>query len=1643
VSGDHPAWESAPARFLRLARAFPDRLALHDERERLSYGALAERALETAAAVAATPAQRIALLCDHQNAAIVAWLAVLLAGKTAVPLDPTHPSDRLAWMLADARAGALLASPEREALARSLAGDTCPLLPWHGVTPANLPPVDPDAVAYLLYTSGSTGRPKGVIQSHRGLLQHMRAYGESLDLGPDDRLTLLPTYSVDAGLMDIFGALLHGASLHLWDLRRRGAEGLPAWILAREITVLHATPTVFRHLLAEATEPLRFPTVRRVVLGGEPARPGDLLAFRRHFCAPARLINGYGPTEHTVALQASFDTESETDEDPLPLGEPVPGVEVLLLDEEGNRCDDEGEMALRSAAVALGYWDRPELDQRAFLPDPDGGARRIYRSGDRARRRTDRGFSFVGRRDHQIKIQGNRIELGEIESTLRAHPAVDDAVVLVETGPLGDPLLVAHALSPGAAVGSPALLAWLRGQLPAPMVPAQLWIHASWPRTSSGKVDRQALRVATTLSPPAPPTRPLTPTEAWLSGLFAELLGDPSPGPESSFFALGGHSLTAARLLSRLRGRFPQALSPALIFDHPTLAALAAALDALPSLAEGSPFALSPSAPAISPLPPAERAGLHPLSFAQERLWFFERLRPGCPVYHLPLALRLTGHLDRQALSRALAELVNRHEALRTQIIVVDDTPLQRIAPPWTPSLDLVSLRHLPAPARLAHALSLAAERAREPFDLGRGALLRAALFDLGEGDTLLLLVVHHLAADGWAARLLLDELSALYSAACQGLPAPLPPPILQPIDVACSQRAALTPAREAYLLAAWRERLDGAPPLDLPCDHPRPPLPSLRGRIHRFDIPAPLAAGLRALAERAGVTLFMTFLGAFALLLSRHTQREDLVIATAGAGRARPELEGLVGTLVNTLLLRVDLGPSTDVRSLLAQARAVSLGAQALEELPFERLVAAQNPERSPGREPLFQAMLLVDQRPPPLPFSPDLAASRLDLHLGTSLCDLGLTVLDEGALHASFEYAEELFDDATITRLGQQLCTLLDAMVTSPEQAIHALPLLSREERRALLAESWGPRRAVDLDAPLAALIEAQAARTPEATAVVFEGEELSYGTLLTAAQAIAARLRARGVGRGSLVPLPSVRSLDLVPTWLGALLTGAAFVPLDPRWPKARLEAAHRQAALPLDLGPLGPEDPLYGFFTSGSTGVPRLALIPRRGIHNRFAWMDEAFGPTPPVTLATTAPTFDSAVWQLLWPLTRGGRVVIPPDAPLLSARELLSLVERHRVTILDFVPSVLDALLDTLLAPGNAARLASVEHIILGGEAIRPASCLRLQRALPRVQSTNLYGPTEASIGCIAHRLSAEEGQEIPIGKPISNVTALLLDRRGRLVPPGAAGEVTLGGACVGLGYHGDPAATERAFFDNPFPELDTARLYRTGDRARRRADGSLLFLGRLDEQIKLRGIRIEPGEIERAIEQHPSIREAAVEKRALPGGEALLVAHLAPGPLPGDLDTFLRARLPAPLVPQRFLSHPALPRSAAGKLDRGALSAFPLAPEAHASGEAPRGEIEQLVAAAWAELLGIDAPPRDAGFFQLGGHSLQLVMLAGRLERALGREIPLIELFRHPSIRAFAAWLGGDEETRADTAPTRSQRSEALQRLRGRRGRPG
>jgi amino acid adenylation domain-containing protein/non-ribosomal peptide synthase protein (TIGR01720 family) len=1645
---DAPTWAdgSLAERFRRVAGVHAKDLAVATADHRWSYGTLDRLSDRAALALVrqAGDSPRVALLFPQGAPRIAAVLAVLKAGKTCVPLDPSDPPARLAAVLRDAEAGAILAAETALDLARGLAAGkavlTLDLADGGAVPAAELPTVPPETPAYILYTSGSTGEPKGVVQSHRNVLGHIRTYADALGITPADRLTLLSSYTFDAAVMDLFGALLFGASLFPFDVRREGTAAIARWMRGERITVYHSTPTLYRRFLDELEDEV-FPDVRRVVLGGERCLRRDLERSRARFPPESVFVNGLGPTESTLALQFFAPAGTVVDRETVPVGRPVAGTAVLLRNAAGEQAAvyGSGEIEIRGPWLALGYWRRPELTAAAFADGPEGG--RIYRTGDLGRWLPDGGIEFAGRSDSQVKVRGHRVELGEVEAALNALPGVREAVVLArEDRRTGEPRLAAYLLAPAGEAADPRWLRQALGErLPEPMIPADFVAVEAWPLTSTGKIDRQALPEPPAVRP-APrgvDGEPGTPLEELLCGLWAEVLGLERVGVDDDFFALGGHSLLATQLLSRIRQVGAVEMPLRAVFEAPTAAAMAGRLER--AWRAGAAAAEPP--PPIVPVP---RGGTLPLSFGQQRFWFLERLQPGTAAYNLPAGILLAGSLEIPALAAALAEVARRHEVLRTTFRAGDGDPVQAIAPAGPVPLPVRDLSALPPELRRAEAGRLAGEEARRAFDLERGPLFRAELLRLDAGEHALLVSFHHAVTDGWSQGIFRRELAVLYGAFARRLPSPLAELPIQYADFASWQRGWLAGEILDAQLAYWRWRLLGAPPrLELPLDRPRPAFSTSRGGGRPLDLPAPLSTQVRDLGRRTGTTPFMILLAAFQAVLARHAGMEDLCVGTPVAGRTRVELEGLIGLFVNTLVMRGELAGDPAFGELLRRTRDSALQAHAHQDLPFERLVEELKPERSLDASPLFQVMLAFQnvRRDPP-PSLPGLQLGLLPAATGTVKFDLSLTLSEvEGCFAGTAEYAAELFDAATIDRLLGHLTTLLAAAVASPGLRLSELPLLGPGERHQLLVE-WSDTAAADRreERALHELVLAQAARTPEAVAVIAGGERLTYRDLDARSARLAARLAGAGIGGGAFVPVLLEGGADLVVAFLGILRAGAAFVPLDPAWPAERRNGVLEEIGdlargvvvdrelLRTDGDPeaapattVPPESPVYAIYTSGSTGRPKGVVVPHRGIVNRFLWMDRFLGGAAARSvLQTTRLVYDSVIWQLFWPLTHGGATVLTDPDRGADPDYLRGLIEEHGITLVDFVPSVFSLLVERL-GEETAARLGSLQAVIVGGEEMTPAAARRFRGFFPSVSLVNLYGPTEASIGCIYHRVAADGGAagRVPIGRPISNVHPVVLDRWGSPAPVGVPGELCLSGRCLGLGYLRDGERTAGSFVPNPLPEISCDRLYRTGDLARLLPNGEIDFLGRIDRQVKIRGVRIELGEIEAALRRHPGVAAAAV--LVWPeGGEArdrLLAAcfvGVAGGAPSGDeLREHLRERLPATMVPALFVALEALPLTPGGKVDRRALVGIVAGRRPAAGGPRvpPRDELELRLVRIWEDLLQDRHPGVTDDFFALGGHSMIAVRLLARVRAELGQDLPLSVLFQHSTVEGLAAVL--------------------------------
>ncbi|HYO16637.1 MAG TPA: non-ribosomal peptide synthase/polyketide synthase [Thermoanaerobaculia bacterium] len=1620
-----------------IARRRPEAVALSWTGGSLTYGELDEAANRLARHLARLGVgieSRVGVCLERSPKMIVALLAILKTGGAYLPLDPGHPAERLSFIREDAGLTAVLASePEVDA---GLAGESAAPLAVR---------VDPDNLAYAIYTSGSTGTPKGTELTHRGLLNLVAWHLAAFDVGEGDRCTQVASPAFDASVWEIWTALAAGATLCLPPEEvRLEAPALLAWLAAERVTVSFLPTPLAEAFLAHLEEgPEPEGLALRVLLTG-----GDRLRRAPRAGLPFRLVNNYGPTESTVVATSGT---VEGGEGVPSIGRPIHNTRVLVLDRDFAPVPVgvPGELLVGGLGLARGYLARPALTSERFVPDPfSGPGARLYRTGDLVRWSPSGTIEFLGRIDFQVKVRGLRIEMGEIEAVLAGQPGVREAVVIAREDRPGQIRLVAFVVPQDLATATtPVELGGdLRRRLPDYMIPSAFVLLEALPLSPNGKVDRRSLSGVEVI-PQAPageePAAPRTPTEELLAGLWAEVLGLDRVGVHDDFFELGGHSLLATRLASRIRSALRVEMPLGLLFERPTVAGLAAALESAP---------LGEAAPPIQPAPRGPEGD--ELSFAQQRLWFLDRLEPGSSMYNIPVAFRLRGRLDAAAWTAALGEVVRRHEALRTTFGTVDGTPVQRIAPPRPFTLPVVDLRALPEALREEEAARLAEAEARRPFDLAAGPLGRFSLLRLEEDDHLALLTQHHIVSDGWSMGVLLGELAALYRAAVQGEPSPLPELPVQYADFARGQRQWLRGEALERRLVFWRERLAGVPVLDLPTDRPRPPVQTFRGAARSRTLPALLGRAVAALGRREGTTLFMTLLAAFQASLQRTAGQDDFAVGSPIAGRNRREIEGLIGFFVNTLVLRAGLGGNPSFRELLTRVREMSLAAFAHQDVPFERLVEELAPERDLGRSPLFQVSFVL-QEAPRVPELPDLLLEPVEAEKRDAKFDLGMAAADRrDGLGLALAFNTDLFDAVRIERMLGHFETLLEAAVESPERQLSELPLLSPAERYQLLVE-WSSASPIarEEDSPVA-LFETWAARTPEAVALTFEGERLTYGELDALAEDVARRLQALGVGPEDRVGLCLERSFRLIAALLGVLKAGGAYVPLDPSYPRERLaymledsgivalltETGTQDALPPHDVpwvlldGVQDPEEKVFGprpasgahpdnaayvIYTSGSTGTPKGVVNSRRALSalltDRLGTLDARDR-----VLHKSPISFDASIVETFAPLAAGARVVLARPGGQQDAAYLVRLIEREGVTVIGAPPALLTALLEQK----GLERCHTLRRLAAGTEAV-PYDLADRFRSLGVSDLYNVYGPTETTVLVLEHRFGGPEPTRVlPIGRPIAGTRVYLLDAAGSPVPTGVPGELHLGGPLLARGYLNRPGLTAERYVPDPFTGEPGARLYRTGDLVRYRGDGAVEFVGRVDRQVKVRGFRVELGEIETALAALPGMAEVAVvdqPDRAAGGTARRLVAFLvldgaaASPPVPAELRAFLADRLPAFMVPSAFVVLEALPLTPNGKVDRAALSHVEPAADLADGYLAPRDTLELRLARIWEELLGVERVGVRDSFFELGGHSLLAVRLMARIARLAGRELPLSTLFQAPTVEQMARLLRAGE----------------------------
>ncbi len=1309
-----------------------------------------------------------------------------------------------------------------------------------------------------------------------------------------------------------------------------------------------------------------------------------------------------------------------------------------------------------SAGVGLarGYLNRPDLTAEKFIPNPfsvEPGAR-LYKTGDMARYLPDGNIEFLGRVDHQVKIRGFRIEPGEIEAVLGQHPAVREAVVLARQGPPGEKRLVAYVVVERESFHiADDLRRFLRQKLPEYMVPSAFVLLDSLPLMPNGKVDRRALPARDPARPQFEKAfvAPRTSTEEVLAEIWAQILGIERVGIYDNFFDLGGHSLLATQVVSRMRDAFQVEIPLRRLFEAPTVAGLAESIETTRRAGQHL------HAPPI--LPVARDADL-PLSFAQQRLWFIDQLDPGNSAYNIPAAVRLRGALNLVALERSVNEIVKRHEALRTTFPTVDGRPVQVIAPALTMTLPVIDLRELPESQRETEVQRLVTAEARKPFDFAVGPLLRVTLVRLGEEEHVGLLTMHHIVSDGWSTGILIREMALLYDAFSCARPSPLPELPIQYADFAHWQRQWLQGEVLETQVAYWKRQLLGSPPLlELPTDHSRPAVQTFRGARQSLLLPRTVVEALKALSRQEGVTLFMTMLAAFKVLLCRYTGQDDLIVGTPIANRNRLEIEGLIGFFVNTLVLRTDYSGNPGFRAVLRRVREVCLGAYAHQDLPFERLVDELHLDRDLSRNPLFQVMFVLQDDLTRTVELPGLTVSPVKGDRETAYFDLTLQIdeNEQGLTEASLVYNTDLFEPGTIARMLGHLRVVLEAVAADPDQRISDVPLLTSAERQQLLKEWNYTNTASDRNLCIHQLFEAQVERTPEAIALVFEHERLTYGELNRRANQLAHHLRALGVGPEVPVGLCLEPSLAMIVGLLGILKAGGMYLPMDPAYPKQRLSfmlddaqvpvlltqerllaglPEHQARAVCLDsawdaiaresaenpISPAMADNVAYVIYTSGSTGKPKGVLVSHRSIadHSRDVQRYYELDSSDRV-LQFASLSFDVSLEQILPALIVGAQLVLA-RADAWHTDELHKLISEFGLTVLNLPTAYWQELAREWaniaeLDPNIRPRL-----FIVGGDAMLPDG-LTLWKRTPvnSARLLNAYGPTETTITATAFEVTPRfcenaSVQRIPIGRPLANTEIYILDRYGNPVPVGAPGELYIGGGRLARGYFNRPDLTAEQFVPHPFSAEPGARLYKTGDLARYLPDGNIEFLGRTDQQVKIRGFRIELGEVEAELRQHPAVRDAAVLAREDAPGEKRLAAYLVAErescPSAHELRSFLRHKLPEYMVPAVFVPLDVLPLTPSGKLDRGALPPpGRLRPELEKAFVAPRNALEIQIAHLWEEVLDVRPIGVTDNFFELGGHSLAAVRLFALMENRLGERLPLTAVFQGATVEHLAS----------------------------------
>lgn len=1638
--------------FEAQAERAPDTVALTCAGHSLTYHELNRRANQLAhhlCALGVGPESVIGVCLERSLDMVVGLLGILKAGGAYVPLDPTYPPDRLGYIISASRAQVLLVQEKFAALVSAsdapvirLDADAAVLMAASDVNPITC--VTPDNLAYVIFTSGSTGKPKGVEGTHRGAVNRCAWMWRTYPFEDGDEVTCQKTALsfVDA-VWEIFGPLLYGIrNVILPDILVKDSPELVRTLAAERITRIVLVPSLLRSMLeTDLGMGASLPKLRFWISSGE-ALPRDLVERFRQEAPGAALINLYGSSE-VAADVTCYDAQWEAHSLSVPIGRPIANTQIYILDRHFHPVPIgvEGELYVAGAGLARGYHGRPDLTAERFLPNPfsaePGGL--MYKTGDRARWLPDGNIEYLGRVDHQVKIRGFRIELGEVEAALATHPDVRQGAVVVREVVPGDLRMNAYVAAREGSAPTPAeLQVFLRRHLPEYMVPSVIVMLPELPKTTSGKLDRQALPSIDGERPQIEDEyiAPRTPTEEAIACILAKLLGLERVGIHDNFFNLGGHSLLATRAASQLRNTFEVEVPLRSFFDTPTVAGLATAVEE----------ARAKPATAAAPLLVAMEQGEEvPLSFAQQRFWFLDQFEPGSPAYTISHPIRLRGPIDIPALEAAVTEVVRRHESLRTTFGSRSGHPFQVINPPESVRLPVVDLSGVQSDERERRLFQHLREQTRQPWNLARGPLIRVRLLRLAPKEHVLHLTLHHIVGDGWSKALFSREVTVLHHAFHAGQPSSLPELPLQYADFAVWQREWLQGEIFEKQLAYWKEKLDGGQPLELPIDRPRPAMQRPAGARQGFELGIEATRQLRDLAQREGVSLFMPLLAAFQLFLARYSGQDDISVGTPITSRNRAELEKVIGLFINTLVMRTDLCGALTFRQLLARVRKTCLGAYDHQDIPFEKLVEELQPQRDLSRQPLFQALFVMgnqgSQGSQTSRGASSLTVDALGGDMEVTNFDLTLLLAEtKHGLQGALQYNTDLFEKPFAERMVAHFRTLMEQVAAHPDAPLTQIGMLTEAERHQILVDWNGAAADFPSDLCIHELFEKQARQSSEHPAVIYQHRVTTYGEMDRRANQLAHRLRRLGVEPEQVVGVCLPRSPEALIALLGVLKAGGVYLPLDPAAPSERQNLILRDArprvliagqsagnyALDestillclaheseiIDQEPkekpecqVGPGNLSYMIYTSGSTGIPKGVLVEHRSLVNLITAQIPIFGVGPGSrVLQMISLTFDASLGEIFRALVSGATLYQPGPDEALPGHDLLRLLQNQSISVVTLPPSLLAAM-------PEGANLPDLRTLTVGGEACPPELASRWEKEGRTL--INGYGPTETTVGATL-AVNWDPGRKPPLGRPLANVRVYVLDRMLQPMPVGVPGELYIGGVGVARGYLNNPGLTAERFIPDPFSAEPAVRMYRTGDRVRWLHTGELDFLGRTDQQVKIRGFRIELGEIEAALAQHPDVRACAVDARDVAGRKQLVgyvVSRLEAEPSTSELRTFLKEHLPDYMVPVAFVALPVLPVTANGKIDRRALPAPDFKRKAAEDYQAPQTDVETILAGIWGDVLRLDRVGTRDNFFELGGDSILSIQVIARAAEAGVRLTPK-DLFQHQTIAELATVEG-------------------------------